>query len=74
MIESTQETALQIIADHDDLLTKHSSQIIEQNHKFFEELSYINEVVVIGHSLSRVDWDYFDAVYSGLKHKDAVRM
>ena len=72
LIESAQETALQIISDHDDLLTKHSSQIIKQHHKFFEGLSGINEIVVIGHSLSQVDWDYFDAVCSGLKDKDTV--
>lgn len=72
LIESAQETALQIISDHDDLLTKHSSQIIEQHHKFFDGLSGINEIVVIGHSLSQVDWDYFEAVCSGLKDKDTV--
>lgn len=72
LIESAQDAALQIISDHDDLLTKHSSQIIEQHHKFFDGLSGINEIVVIGHSLSQVDWDYFEAVCSGLKDKDAV--
>ena len=72
LIESAQETALQIISDHDDLLTKHSSEIIAKHHEFFDGLSEINEIVVIGHSLSQVDWDYFEAVGSGLKDKNAV--
>ena len=73
LIESAQEAALQIISDYDDLLTKHSSEIITKHHEFFEGLSGINEIVVIGHSLSQVDWDYFEAVCSGLKDKSAVQ-
>ena len=72
LIESAQETALQIISDYDEILTKHSFEIIAKHHKFFDELGGINEIVVIGHSLSQVDWDYFDAVCSGLKDKNAV--
>ena len=72
LIESAQEVALQIISEYDDTLTKHSPAIIAKHRAFFEDLQDIREIVVIGHSLSSVDWDYFRAVCGGLRDPRAV--
>lgn len=72
LVESAQDAALQIISDCDDSLTKHSPEIIAKHHKFFESLGKVKDIVVIGHSLSPVDWDYFEAVCAGLHDRAAV--
>lgn len=38
--------------------------IISQNEKFFEGLTGIKQVIVLGHSLGKVDWPYFEKVQS----------
>lgn len=49
--------------DHDELLTKDCSGIIERHKSFFDKLSSVKEIITIGHSLSEVDRDYFSAVF-----------
>ena len=39
--------------------TKNTKQIIVENQEFFEKLSDIETIVVVGHSLSLVDYPYF---------------
>ncbi|ENR5392236.1 bacteriophage abortive infection AbiH family protein [Providencia rettgeri] len=41
---------------------KNSSEIINQEHVFFNSLSSVTEIVVIGHSLSHVDSRYFEEI------------
>ena len=41
---------------------KPTKRIIEDNSRFFESLSMIKKVTVIGHSLSKVDMPYFEKV------------
>lgn len=43
---------------------KHVTGIISQNEKFFEGLTGIKQVIVLGHSLGKVDWPYFEKVQS----------
>lgn len=50
---------------------KPSQQIIESHAAFFNGLSTIKEVVVLGHSLSRVDAAYFQAILGGLAGREA---
>jgi hypothetical protein len=38
---------------------KRSAELIQKHAQFFEELSEIEQVVVLGHSLSEVDFEYF---------------
>lgn len=59
MIEYAREIAIQQISYCDDELTKHCDEIIKRHSDFFNRLDNITDVVVIGHSLSEVDWDYF---------------
>lgn len=47
-------------------ILKKTDKIIEKNAEFFENLSDIDEVVVIGHSLGKVDFPYFNKVINSI--------
>lgn len=59
MLEAALDDAAEHVSWYDDETTKNSLAIIEAHREFFEGLHAIDTVVVIGHSLSEVDWDYF---------------
>lgn len=61
MIELGQEIALEHISNCDNELTKHCDKIIKEHSNFFDSLN-VTDVISIGHSLSEVDWDYFDEI------------
>lgn len=73
MSQIAQEQVLQLIADYDAELTKNCREIITTNAQFFSELSEIETVVVIGHSFSPVDWDYFAEVATNLFDRKNAR-
>lgn len=54
--------AHQILKKYFSSTFKPSELIIKENNKFFESLSNIQEVHVLGHSLSDVDWPYLQAL------------
>ena len=66
LVESAQENAIRMAVQYDDSFTKKCSEIIEKKAAFFHGLSNIQNVVVIGHSLSQVDWDYFVKIRDSL--------
>ena len=47
---------------YDQETTKNSRQIIKDHENFFNRLSDVETVVVIGHSLSEVDMEYFERI------------
>ena len=55
---------------YDQATTKNSRQIIKEHESFFDGLSDIDTVIVIGHSLSEVDMEYFEKICSEI-HSDA---
>ena len=59
MIYDAQQTALRHVTEADEELTKDCNKIIKSHKDFFEELSNISRIIIIGHSLYPVDWDYF---------------
>lgn len=59
VINAAQDDVLDLIGKYDEKLTKDCQAIINDNRSFFEGLNMIDQVVVIGHSVSDVDWDYF---------------
>ncbi|MBQ4600600.1 MAG: bacteriophage abortive infection AbiH family protein [Oscillospiraceae bacterium] len=73
LVEAARNHVLQLIADCDEELTKYSSDIIARHRPFFDGLSGIRDIVVIGHSLSQVDREYFEAVCGGLSDRQYVR-
>lgn len=69
MSQIAQEQVLQLIADYDAELTKNSREIITTHASFFSELNEIESIIVIGHSFSPVDWDYFAEVAANLSNR-----
>ena len=64
MVEVAQERVIDLISECDQDLTKDSSSIIMEHEDFFESLWNVTDVVIIGHSMSEVDWPYFHEVVS----------
>lgn len=69
MSQIAQNQVLQLIADYDAELTKNCREIITAHASFFSELNEIENIVVIGHSFSPVDWDYFAEVAANLSNR-----
>ena len=61
---AAQEYALRMTANYDDFLTKHCDEIIKEHKAFFEKTKAVDTIIVIGHSLASVDWDYFEEIIS----------
>jgi hypothetical protein len=53
------------LIEYYDATTKKSDDVIKDNKDKFEKFRYIENVVVIGHSLSQVDYPYFREI---IKH------
>ena len=72
MIFAAQEDSLRFIIDSDNSLTKYCDKIIEKNEAFFASLKAVKDIIVIGHSMSEVDVDYFCEVVNHLDNPDNV--
>ena len=72
LLYHAQEEAIRHVAEADDILTKHSKSIIKNNISFFNRLDKVNKVIVIGHSLYKVDWNYFAAIIDNIKDANNV--
>lgn len=59
VIDVAQDNVFDLIGQYDEELTKDSQKIIKDHQAFFNRLADVNQIIVIGHSISRVDWDYF---------------
>ena len=46
---------------------KRTSNIIYENTEFFNSLSNVDEVIIIGHSLNKVDMPYFEKVLKSVR-------
>ena len=62
VIKAARDNVFELIEQYDQELTKNSQEIIKTHHNFFDGLASINQIVVVGHSISPVDWDYFTEV------------
>lgn len=62
ILESALETAATEAAWYDDSTTKNCAEIIQNHQDFFHGLAGVKEILVIGHSLSKVDYPYFEEV------------
>lgn len=56
------EGATRNLTWYDEETTKNTYEIIVNHHTFFASLSNIENIVVIGHSLSIVDYPYFKEI------------
>ena len=62
IMESALETAAREAAWYEEETTKKCSDIIKRHCSFFDGLSNIKDIFVIGHSLSEVDYPYFEEI------------
>lgn len=69
IFESAMETAAREAAWYDDSTTKKCGEILKKHQKFFDGLNDVEDVFVIGHSLSEVDYPYFEEVVKQSKAK-----
>lgn len=69
IFESAMETAAREASWYDDSTTKKCSDIIKNHQKFFDGLNDVGEIFVIGHSLSEVDYPYFEEICKKCKAK-----
>lgn len=67
LIEAAQDRVFQIVSVCDKELTKDSESIISDHADFFNSIKQVHEVVIIGHSMSPVDWDYFEKIVSEME-------
>ncbi len=51
-----------LIEDYYENSAKKTSEVISRNHSYFKSLEGIKNIVVIGHSLSKVDYPYFKEI------------
>ena len=58
--------AYEMIINFMNGFVKATNKILEYNGRFFEQLSDINRVVVIGHSLGEIDMPYFEKIKSSV--------
>lgn len=56
------EGATRNLTWYDEETTKKTDEIMANHHTFFASLSHIENIVVIGHSLSSVDYPYFKEI------------
>lgn len=63
MLESAMEIGTaNWIKFYEECFTKHTPEIIEENREFFAQMVGIEQIIVIGHSLSEVDYPYFQEI------------
>lgn len=66
LFEAAQDQVLWHLAESDQTLTKDCGKILAAHRAFFQSLGEMEAVVTVGHSLSVVDRDYFQAVAESL--------
>jgi hypothetical protein len=72
MVEAAIDTAARNLSWYDEETTKNSKDIIKNHQEFFDGLSNVSQIIVVGHSLSSVDWDYFKKIISLNKNKNNI--
>lgn len=64
--EMAQANVIDYISEYDEELTKDTGKIIKAHEQYFSRLSNIETVIVIGHSYSETDLNYFLKVKSSI--------
>lgn len=73
LVYAAQNIALEIISAYDTDLTKDCREIISKHEDFWSKLEKVKNVVIIGHSMSAVDRDYFLKIYSAINNPKDVK-
>ena len=63
LLEAVYDMTTNYLNWYDDATTKDCTSIIRVHQNFFTSLDDIRKVVIIGHSMAPVDWDYFMEIH-----------
>lgn len=63
------EVIKSVVVEYKTEFFKNTEEIIEQNKDFFERISTVDEIVVVGSSLGDVDIPYFKEIYRRVKER-----
>lgn len=70
MLENAMDIGTQLwVTSYEETFTKHTPEIIMENQDFFISTETINKIIVIGHSLSEVDYPYFKEIVKANNRK-----
>ncbi|MBQ7757503.1 AbiH family protein [Anaerotignum sp.] len=70
LLQSAMELAIdQWVTAYDEMTTKHTPEIIEENKEYWESMVDVEDIFVIGHSLADVDYPYFEEIIKYNKEK-----
>ena len=72
LVYDAQEVARDYLATYDDDITKKTFSVIQAHKCFFQAQAGVMDVIVIGHSLSIVDYPYFKHLLQVFKNPGAV--
>jgi hypothetical protein len=72
MVDAAIETAARNLSWYDEETTKNCRDIIKNHQEFFDGLTNVSRIIVVGHSLSPVDWDYFKKIIGVNKNKKNI--
>ena len=67
-----QDEIVGVIEEYYENTIKDTSEIIRKHNSFFESLKNVEQVIILGHSLSEVDMPYFDRVMNAVD-RDKVK-
>ncbi len=73
MVYAVQDIATRQLIEYDKELTKDCARIIEEHDAFFNRIRSSEVVITIGHSLSEVDWPYFEESISRMINLGSVQ-
>lgn len=59
MLDGALDTAARQVQWFDEQTTKKTDEVIQAHRTFFDELEHVERIIVLGHSLSLVDYPYF---------------
>lgn len=63
LLDAAYDTTVNYLNRYDEATTKDCASIIRSHQSFFDSLQSIKQIIVIGHSMAPVDWDYFMEVH-----------
>lgn len=70
LLQSAMELAVeQWVTAYDEMTTKHTPKIIEENKAYWKSMIDVEDIFLIGHSLADVDYPYFEEIIKHNKEK-----
>lgn len=72
MVNIAWQEAIEYLQEYEVILEKNTQKVIENNADFWSRLSGLKCIVVVGHSLSEVDYPYFEKIIKSCVEADKI--